>query len=215
MFDLNVSDGVEHTSIVDLQSNEQIIDRQELEMIEETITRQYIDFENLGANLLTSVPLKYKMPIFERMLIHINENYTAITNMDQALASPNKMIEVGDLVYRFFVIDCFYTFVPNYLNKINCINVEQFRQYFQKTLKNDINSFKADFIKIIKTVVDQLLNLQKLDRTANENKDYRQLLRRNGYYMELINFGDSSNFVFNYFEVMLLKNESEIIGRLT
>ena len=212
--DMNTIDNLTQAPIEYLQNDNHIIDREVLENVDNKIKSQYINFDNLGQNLLNNIADKYKIVIFQNLLNYVNSNYTAVINYDEAMISNKKLIEVGTYVYQFFVIDCYNTIIPNYLNSINCIDINQFDLYFKNTLNNDISNFKTSFIKIIIKIVDELLRLQNIDKTITKDKNYRELLNRYGFYTELVNYGESTGFIFNYFRPVFYKNQSEILWRI-
>jgi len=212
MLDLNTVDSITQASIVDTQS-QSFIDYNELDELNDKIKAQYIDFENMGRNLLEGVEIKYMLPIYEDMLDFVIDSYLAITNQDDAMMVVEKRIEIGRRVYQFLCVDMYNTILPNYLTQINCISLEQFDLYFRSTLKGDASNFKTGIVKTIKRIVDELMKLQILDKNISTDKHYQSLVKRYGYYLEIVNYGDSNNFLFNFVRPMFMKNMEDIIWR--
>ena len=212
--DMNSIDTLDHATISDLQNDNSIVDREELDEINENIKRQYINFENLGVNLLEDVPVKYKLIIFEEMIDYIQENYVDVVNYDETTISPNKRIQIGNFLYRFFVIDGYNVLLPNFLNSFNCVTIEQFDLHIKNVYNNDASNFKTRFYQTIDDIAQRLLGLRQIDSKIHSDKKYKDLLKTYEYYKEIVNFGDSSNLLFNYIRPMFDKNSSDILWRM-
>lgn len=213
--DMNTIESITHASIADLQNDNNILDREELEAVNNEIKDQYVNFNNLGQDILKSIENKLKSHILGEMLEYVNNNYTAIINYDESMISVNKRIEVGTYVYKFFVVDCYNSLLPNYLNSINVSSIEQFDLYLKNVLDNDATNFKTNFIKVIQAVVNTLAKLGGLDRKIIKDANYQEIIRRYGFYIELINYGDTNDFLFNYIKPVLIKNMQDIVWRMS
>jgi len=212
MIDMNTVDSIEQISITD-KLNNVIIDRSELDYLQQPIKDQYISLKNLGTDLTKNIEKKYLLYIYEDLINFVNENYLSIISADDILASPIQTLNIGKNVYKFLIVDCVNTIIPHYMNTINCIDIEQFDSYLKKVLKNDTSNFKTSFIKPIKSILDRFLSLQNLDNTALKNKKYSNILEKYSYYIELINYGDSENFLYNFFHPVVTIYSDEIKWR--
>lgn len=212
-FDLNSVDTFKSSTQINFIPGEEIIDYDRLEQIEEPIKNQYIEFESLGADLIKNIPDNYLQIIFRNLIEHVNENYTAITEYDTVMVSPQKLLQVGRYIYSFICIDAPFNILPNYLAKIECFTIDQFEGYLKNRLNNDPSKFKASFISSIKSVLDKLENLQKIRRTIGKDKNYQFLLMKYAYYIELVNYGETDRFLYNYIKPVLYKNFAEIFWR--
>lgn len=215
MIDMNSLDSPHNAPQFVENDNIDKINRDELEYYNDTIKNQYIELINIGTNLLKNINNNYKIFIFEEMIEYCNDNYLNIITIDDNQISPIQTLENGAKIYEFLCIDCLNTIIPSYMNTINCINYEQFNLYFKKILKNDISNFKTSIIKVISSILDELLKLQKLDINVLKDKEYNKTLNKCYYYIELLNYGDLSNFLENYFQKILIKYEDEIQWRLS
>jgi hypothetical protein len=211
--DMNSIDTLNSSTSINFIPNSDIIDYDELEQLEEPIKNQYIEFESLGADLIKDVPDKYLQIIFRNLIEHVNENYTAITEYDSVVVSTQKLLQVGRYVYSFICTDCPFNILPNYLNKIEAVTIDQFESYLKNRLENDSAKFKASFIQSINSILDKLRNLQKLRKAITKDQNYQFLLTRYTYYIELVNYGDTNRFLENYLRPVLYKNFSEIFWR--
>lgn len=212
MIDLNSVDNTSHSTIVG--SDDESFDREVFLNLNELIESQYVDLDDLGHDKLYNITDQYKLPIYESMLEYINENYVSIINIDQTKISSLKRLEVGYYVYKFFCVDCFNIILPHYLSSIKCSNVYEFEGYFQNVLRNDSTRFKTNFIKSIIAILNNLKNLEKLDKSVLSDKNFIDLKTRIGYYIELVNYGDSSDLLINFLLPVLEKHEPEIIWRM-
>jgi hypothetical protein len=213
VLDLNTVDSVSHISPTDIATSE-YIDRDVLERVTNHIQSQYIDLDELGVDALKNIDSVYKLVVYEDMLHYINANYLSIYNLEDTEISKNKLDKIGNLVYRFIVIDFYNEILPDFLNKIKVFNIEDFIIYYTASLRNDPSNIKTNLIKVISNKIKDLRRLEALYVSVANDHRYRSILERYGYYIELINFGDSSNFVENYLKRLLEKHEDEIIYRL-
>lgn len=214
MLDLNDIDSIHGISSTDIQMSNDIMDRSLLDNYEEQIKEQYENLENLGSDFLSDVPLNYKLIIMEELLEYINDNYIGIISYNLTEASPSKKIEIGSLVYSFICVDAFNTIIPNYLNNINCTNIEQFDKYYINNLKSDVDAFKSSFINTILSIIQNLNNLELLDKKAVQNENFIHLKKKYQFYIELVNYGDCNNFLNNYFRPIILKHMSDLLWRM-
>lgn len=211
--DMNSVDTLSSSTNINFIPDDDIIDYDYLEQIEEPIKRQYIEFESLGADLINNIPDKYLQIIFRNLIEYVNENYTAVTEYDTVSVSPQKLLQVGRYIYSFICIDCPFTILPNYLNKIEAATIDQFDSYLKNRLANSSGKFKASFAESINSVLDKLQYLQKLRKDVIKDQNYQFLVTKYKYYIELVNYGESNRFLENYLRPVLHKNFSEIIWR--
>lgn len=212
MVDLNTFDDIKSSTQIVLIHDDHV-DRETLEELEEPVKNQYINFQSMGADLTKDIPQLYLYAIYGNLIDFVNENYTAITEYDTIRISPQKVLEVGKYVYSFITTDAAFNILPNYLIKIDSFTTDQFESYIRHTLSNNSSKFKASFVNSIKEVIDRLNNLQKLRQAVMKDKNYRNILKKYMYYMELVNYGDSDRFLYNYIMPVLRTNFEEILWR--
>lgn len=208
--DLNSIDVIENVINIPVD----FIDDEELEMNENIIKEQYINFNNLGINLIDNIDKSFKADIFANMLNYINDNYLSIVDLDSSIILPQKLIETGNYIYNFICVDCYNTIIPNFLNYTNCNTLEGFDSLIQNKFRGDYTLVKANLVKIIKNVVDELLKLQRIDTSVQNDEMYQKLLFKFSYYMELADFGDTEKFINNYIRPLLIKNIDSILWRI-
>lgn len=209
--DMNSIDSVDNLMIVP----EDFINNEELEANEDIIKDQYINFNNLGIDLLSGIDTNFTSDILGNMLDFVNETYLSITDYDSSIILPKKLLETGLLIYEFICVDCYNTIIPNFLNYINCTSLDNLESIIQNKFKNDYSLIKVNLVKIIKNIVDELLKLQRIDSSIQSDTMYQKLLFKYSYYMELIDFGDTEMFVNNYIKPLLNKNLDSILWRTT
>jgi len=190
------------------------INYEELIATEEVIKNQYINLNNLGIDLISNINDSYINKIYSNMLNFINETYLPITDYDSAMILPIRMIDIGKHVYNFICIDCYNTIIPNFLNHMNCNSLESLDNLIQIKFKGDYSLVKANLVKVVKNIVDELLNLQRIDPTVQTDKMYQELLFRYSYYIELVDFGEMEMFINNYIKPLLIKNIESILWRI-
>jgi hypothetical protein len=208
--DLNSIDNINNVIIIP----NNFIDNEELEVNENIITNQYINFNNLGVNFIDNIDNNFKINIYANMLNHINDNYLSIVDLDSSIILPQKITEIGNHVYNFICIDCYNTIIPNFLNYTNCNSIDSFDSLIQNKFRGDYTLIKANLVKIIKNIVDELLKLQRIDVSVQKDEAYQKLLFKFTYYMELIDFGDTEKFINNYIRPLLVKNIDSILWRI-
>ncbi|MDX1700613.1 MAG: hypothetical protein R3250_08355 [Melioribacteraceae bacterium] len=209
--DLNAIDTFQSSTNASFPNEE--LDVDEMLELEEPIEAQYKEFESLGADLSKEIPQEYLRHIFARLIDYTNENYLSIIDYDTVVVSPSKTVEIGKLVYSFICVDNYFNILPNYLKRIECFTIDQFDKYFRNKLDNSPANFKASYISTIKQVVERLRNLQKLKANVNTDRNYINLMNKYTYYIELVNFGDSERFVYNYIRPILIKHFDDILWR--
>lgn len=190
------------------------INYEELELQENMIKEQYINFNNMGINLIDNIDNIYKPDIYANMLEYINDNYLSIVDYDSSAILPQKLIEIGNFIYNFICVDCYNTIIPNFLNYTNCNTLDGFDSLIQNKYHGDYTLVKANLVKIIKNIVDELLKLQRIDNSVQKDETYQKLLFKFSYYMELVDFGDTEKFINNYIKPLLTKNLDSILWRI-
>ena len=208
--DANSFDVIENVAIVPPN----YINYEELEMNENVIKDQYINFNNMGINLIENIDKSFISDIYANMLNYINDNYLSIVDLDSSIIFPQKLMETGNFIYNFTCVDCYNTIIPNFMNHMNCNSLDGFDSLIQNKFRGDYSLVKANLVKIIKNVVDELLKLQRIDTSVQKDETYQKLLFKFSYYMELVDFGDTERFVNNYIRPLLIKNLDQILWRI-
>lgn len=208
-------DLIEVDSINDLKNQENVINGEILQNHNSNIKEQYLEFINLGTNLLDNIEDQNILSIvLSEFLEYVHENITPVTNFEQYDIEGDS-IEIGTKIYNFLCVDCYNTIIPNFLEIIQVSTFEEFETYYLKQLKGDSSFFKANFVKSIQTIKNNIQKLQKLDKTIKNDKNYQDLLEKYKFYVQLMNFGNVQNFLDNYFKPVFAKNESDIIWRIS
>jgi hypothetical protein len=208
--DLNSIDNI--NNIINIPNN--FMDVETLEANERIIIDQYINFNDLGINFIDNIDPRFKLDIYANMLNYVNDNYLSIVDLDSAIIFPQKMIEIGNYIYNFICVDCYNTIIPNFLNYTNCNSIDSFDSLIQNKYRGDYTLIKANLVKIIKNIVDELLKLQRIDLSVQKDEAYQKLLFKFTYYMELVDFGDTEKFINNYIRPLLIKNIDSILWRI-
>jgi tetratricopeptide (TPR) repeat protein len=210
--DLNSIDVIENISPTLIPDN--YTDYSELVETENTIKQQYVNLENLGINLINNINPLFISTIYAELLNYTNNNYLSIVDYDASIILPEKLLEVGENVYNFICVDCYNMIIPQFLIATGCTSLESFDLLIKNKYKNDYSIVKANLVKTINNIIDELLKLQRLDKTIQTDEKYQKLLRKCTYYIELVDFGNTEKFINNYVRPLLVKNLSSILWRI-
>ena len=210
--DLNTFDTLGASTNINLTQNP-IVDFDRVQELEEPIKAQYIDFEGMGVDLTKNIDEEELRIIYRNLIEFVNDNYTAVTEYDIVTSSPKKILQIGHYIYHFITNEAAFNIMPNYLNTYELFTIDQFESHIRYRLKGDPANFKSSLIKVIKSVVTRLENLQKIKKTVVTDVNYIRLLTKYTYYIELVNYGESDRFLYNYMIPVLHKNFDQILWR--
>jgi hypothetical protein len=194
--------------------HQEMINEDYLERVNYLIKTQYLDFENLGINLIEKIDNKYQEIILDEFFDFTNESYTPISDTQVEILTKNRYL-ISKKVYQFICVDFYSTVLPSFLenNKINSFN--QFEKYLMNRIKKDYSKLKGELIKILQNIYNNIKKLENIDKNVNKDPQFKEILNRYSFYIRLINFGDITNFVHNYWLPMFQKNEEEFIWKLS
>jgi len=211
-----MSDLQEVESLEDLSPGNKIqyIDYNEFHSTNEIITNQYIEFENLGINLINDIKdKKIRKIVLSEFINHFHENISPIIDFQKTQIDGDED-KLGLKVYTFLCIDCYLTIIPKFLEGLNIYSINEFERYYYETLDADPSNFKANFVKSIQDLYKNIKNLESLDKTIKNDENYKKLVKKYEFYISLMNFGNINNFLNNYFRPVLSKNEVDIAWRI-
>lgn len=194
-------------------TEDEFFDREKYTEYKAVIFNQLESLNNLGQNLFKEFDLEdsIKNKILYDIIEYVKENYLNLADKDYILTQAQLTI-TGMLLYEFLCVDCFNIILPKFIDELKIQNIIQFDKLM--TRKNaDINFIKTQFINNISEIVNNLLKLKKIDHTIADDEPYKALISRFGYYLELIDFGESDNFVSNYIRPVLNKYFDQLLWR--
>ena len=201
-------------SIHDIKSIDSI-DGDYLNRIRAIIEGQYIDFDNLGINMVDKIELKYQIILIDEFFEYVHNQYTPIVNYDQAMIAPNIKYIVGLKVYQFISSDFYLTIFPSLLEELNTYSYNELYRYVEINSDENYQKIKASIIKCIKRIYDNVKKLEGIDKNIVKDRNFKELLDKYSFYIKLINFGNIDNFVNNFCLPMFEVNEYEIISKLS
>lgn len=184
--------------------------------IDQELKQQYINFENMGIDLISDIDddnEELRTALYE-MVEFIHNQYLPIIHYDTIMISPTEFMSSARTIYNLFCVDFYNVIIPNYLENINCLDIDQFDKYFDNTLNGEPQNVRTGFIKVLLNVCDKLKKLSTIDPTIKTNKGFSSLLTRYNSYAEIINFNESTDLVMNYFRPLFIKNKDNLIWRL-
>ncbi len=209
---LNSFDVIGSSTIINI-TPDVMLDFDEIQELEEPIKKQYINFEMMGVDLTKNIEPESLLIIYRSLIEYVNDNYTAVTDYDLVTSSPKKTLQIGHYIYHFISNEAAFNILPNYLQAHELYTISQFESHIRYKLNGNPANFKKALIKVIKSVVDRLQNLQKLRKNIIGDINYVRLLTKYTYYIELVNYGESDRFLYNYIIPVLHKNFDEILWR--
>jgi len=180
--------------------------------VNESIKKQYLEFTDLGNDLISEVENQHiKQIVLSEFLEYFHNNISPIEDY----TNNQDSVELGIKIYNFLCIDFYNTILPSFLESVNVSSFEEFESYYLNNLNGNDAYFKANFVRSIRTIRDNIDKLKGLDKSIGNDKNYQCLLKKYVYYVELMNFGHIDNFLENFFKPVLAKNESDIMWRIS
>jgi len=184
------------------------IDYVVFDQLNEIIKKQYIDFNNLGSDLLKSINDPYKQMILDDLIIFYNDNYSPLAT---ELHDPK---DLGLKLYSFICIDFYNTILPSFLEYNNINNYSEFEIYLSNKMKYDMANIKIQFIKIIQEIILKFNNLQKLDKFISNDTQFIDIVEKYNFYQILLNMADIQLLLENYIIPVFIKNEEDTIWKI-
>jgi len=102
------------------------------------------------------------------------------------------------------------SFTNKFLALINCNSREEFNFIINNKIKD---TFKNKFILIIKNYLDQLFKLSNIDAEIKKDKQWKNIIKKFSYYIDLIEFGLQDQFTENYIFPLVNKHFEELTWR--
>lgn len=212
MIDLNSIDSIDTIHPNLLPDN--LIRFDDLQEAETVIKDQYINFNNLGINYFNYINNEFKQEILSNMLNYVNEKFLNVGDFDSCIELPNRVEEIGDYIYNFICVDSFNTILPNFLSLTKCNSLEDFDNLIRIKYQGNYSFVKANLIKTVKSIIDELIKLQLIDKSVQQDTMYQKILTKYKYYLDLVDFGDTELLTEKYIRPLLSKNFDLIIWRL-
>ena len=189
-----------------------VIDKDELKAKREIIRNQYVQLNDLGINYLKDIEdQKIRRNILQELVLFVNEHYTPIADLESIFSKDSE--EMASYIYQFFCVDCRNIVCPNVLNQIKCYSREDFEMYLKSRLEFNPSDFKKIMMISIKSILDQMLKLQEIDKTVSQDHTYKKLIKRFSYYLDFIDFGDAEKLMFSYLVPVMNKYFEDILWR--
>ncbi len=208
--DIQAIDNVFSTSSIPF--NYVHIDKDVEELMNENIQDQYINFNNLGVNLLQEIDdNNIKLNIIKELIQYVNSEYTSVVNFESLFVKDIE--QIGSFTYEFFCIDCYNILFPKYIASINCNSREEFETIINNQYNSEPYKFKNSFISIIKSYLNQMFKLSNIDSKIRIDKQYNNMIKKFSYYIDLMEYGLSDRFINNYIFPLVNKHFEELYWR--
>lgn len=197
------------SSFEEIESQEEtadgsIVNYEEYENISNLLKNQYVDFNDLGSNLLSKIENNdIKDMICLDLIDFIDENYLDI---DQYVVDKSQKTIVNNLaknVYNFLFIDMYISIIPNFLETNKIYSLDEFKLYYGA--KND-DEIKNEFVKTIDNIYKNVKKLESFDETIKNDEKYLRIIKKFYFYKNVLNMSESGKFINNYLLPMIHKN---------
>jgi len=185
------------------------IDENIYDQLIEIIKQQYIDFNNLGSNLLDPISKPYKNKIYNEISFYYSENYDILQ-----LELHDDDDKLGEHIYNFCCIDFYSTILPSFLEHYKIYSYSEFESYLSGRIAYNMSYLKTGFLKIINEILLKFQNLQLIDKAIVNNKDFLYIFEKYKFYLLLINNSDIESLLKNYIIPLFVKNETDIIWKI-
>jgi hypothetical protein len=192
---------------------DEFFDRDRYTECKAVIFNQLEGLNNLGQDMFKDLDLEdvIKDKVLYDVIDYIKENYLNLADKDFML-TRTQLVTNGMLLYEFLCVDCFNIILPKFIDELKIQNIVQFDKLISRR-EDNTNFIKTQFITNISEIVNNLLKLKKIDHTIEDDESYKNLVNRFGYYLELIDFSDSNNFIVNYIRPVLNKYFDQLLWR--
>ena len=152
--------------------NKFVINNERQNALKETIQNQYVNFNNLGINLLKNTT--YSDENFRELIDFVDKNYLTITNKDFILQTGKQLQILGRYIYELIIVDLPNIILPKILKSQNCLP-EALLVLPETDLKTFLFDIVMEYIEVLRQMVSKTTN------TALENE-----LIKWSYYLELL-----------------------------
>jgi len=202
-----------HINNIVYWEQDEFFDQEQYTECKGVIFNQLEDLNNLGQDMFKDLNIEdnLKLKILADVIDYVKENYLNLADKDYE-QNAKQVETTGLLLYQFLCVDCFNIILPKLIEQLNIQNIVQFDKLLNRKFDN-INFIKTEFISNISEIVNNLLKLQKIDHTISDDEPYKLLVSRFGYYLELIDFSDSYNFIDKYIRPVLNKYFDQLLWR--
>jgi hypothetical protein len=217
MFDLTAVDVPQN--MVDPEVHAQLAKMEKISALQTIFKDQYQKLDNLGEDLILEFSNELsddevRFSIFSEMIKFINENWLTIGDIDNLSEDPDRINIAGEYIYSFICVDNINAILPAFVEIIGCSDISEFDNYINLQYSDNYSKFRADYISIIQTTINQLLKLQSLDENVKRDKKYQKILAKYYYYQELVDYCDVETFLTNYIRPVINKYFSTLLWRL-
>jgi len=184
------------------------IDHVVFDQLNDIIQKQYINFDNLGSDLLKHITDPYKQLILDDLIIFYNDTYSPLA------MELHDSKDLGLKIYSFICVDFYNTILPSFLehNKLN--SYVELEMYMNKKMRYDIGDIKIKFIDTVHEIILKFNNLQKLDKFISKDNNFINIVNKYNFYEILINMSDFQLLLENYIMPVFIKNEDDTIWKI-
>lgn len=178
--------------------NKFIIDEERQNVLREAIRNQYINFNNIGNNLLKNTV--YSDINFRDFINFVDINYLPIVNKDFILQSGKQLQILGRYIYELIIIDLPNIILPKILKSQNCLP-----EALLVLPETDLKTLLFDIIMMKIEVLRQMVSNTTSIILKNE-------LIKWSYYLELLDT-NLENFITNVITPIVRNCKTQLFSK--
>jgi len=187
-------------------------DMEEYTARKEIIFNQLRDFNDLGVNLLKDIEEgDIKNMIYSDIIEYARNNFLNLYDKDYILTDA-QLKQTATIIYELLCVDCFNIIIPRILEELEIQTVKQLDRILMFN-RNNKNFIKKKMTEHLEGILKYLVKLKNLATAISENENYKDMMRRFGNYLELIDFSDNETFVDNYLRPVVNKHFTQLLWR--
>lgn len=170
----------------------------EEDMVEELITSQYKDLQNLGIDYIKDNGVNDRTLL--EFITYVNDNYLPIINIDSILDTPTYIHIIGRFIYSFICNDMINHILPKAMNGLRIKNPSEL-------ITVDESALKEHLLRVIKRKIDVIKSLLKKAYSKEVNLELLKWV----FFIDLID-NDISKLMLNYINIVCERYNVEIIS---
>ena len=205
-------------NILNAEIHQDLLEKEILNIIQNNIKKQYIDYENLGQNYLhlfdESLTNIQKKEILIDLINYVHHQILPIVDYDNLEDNVERILLAGQYIYEFICVDFLASILPALMEKLNITSVSEFDDIINLKYINSPAKFKNDLLDVLRVVIEQLNKLQSITPDVKNDTNYQKLLGKYFYYQEIITYASLEMFLENFVRPILSKYETDLIWKL-
>ena len=205
-------------NILNSEVQQELHQKELIDIVDENIKKQYQKLENLGQNYFQMFENELrdedKVKILSDLVVYVNKTYLPIVDLDNLDGDTQRLLTAGSYIYSLICIDSYASLIPALMELAGVTSVDDFDKLINDVYLEQPGKFKTDFLSTIQMTIEQLLKLQQITPDVKNDPQYQNILGKFYYYQELVEFGDCEIFLHNFIRPVISKYSSDFIWKL-